>query len=59
MQVFSKSVLIKLKIQTYLLPDHGPIMLSWMLAHYLIDEDFGRFRNLGERAVQVSHADLS
>ena len=28
-------------------------MLSWMLAHFLNDDDFGRFRNLGERAVQL------
>ena len=35
-------------------PDHGPVMLSWMLAHYLIDDDYSRFRNLGERAVQVT-----
>ena len=29
-------------------------MLAWMLAHFLNDEDFSRFRNLGERAVQMN-----
>ena len=28
-------------------------MLAWMLAHFIADEDFGRFRSLGERAVQL------
>lgn len=35
-------------------PEHGPVMLSWMLAHYLMDADsLGRWAGLGERALQL------
>ena len=34
--------------------EHGPIMLSWMLAHYLTDSDsLSKFYALGERAIQL------
>ena len=36
--------------------DHAPIMLGWMLSHYLIEgeESLVVYRNLGERSVQLN-----
>ena len=36
--------------------DHAPIMLGWMLSHFLVDgeESLGSYRNLGERSVQLN-----
>ena len=33
---------------------HGPPMLAWMLSHYLVDRQVGKFKSLGERAFQLN-----
>ena len=35
------------------LDPHGPPMLAWMLSHYLVDNQVGKYKTLGERAFQL------
>ena len=37
------------------LDPHGPPMLAWMLSHFLVDNQVGKYKTLGERAMQQLH----